>query len=323
MVGYLGSHFDKEIFGTLGRLYIPPEWTGGVPWVPGTLTFAPIFFWTLVVLTFALSVATISAQSAAVSEKLFTMPMRGFLDVYARSAQVNSRLVIDMPGGLPVKQIHEAIRAQLEGICNVVKTYDNDRVKYVYGCNIMLYHPANSPGFVSRLSKLNAAIKCIEAAVSLSNLGGVLELQRALSVTSENGRARDRRLRPLALPLPRSAGPVDELDYIPGAPLAFACRSPRVYRNQTDLVKVVDQNRRFSSKVLQELIDTLGGQQETVQGMICIPLFAYYSTLPIAIGVLNIHKDKADEHIEEKFSYLAPLLAPMVQNVERLLAELP
>lgn len=189
----------------------------------------------------------------------------------------------------------------------------------------MLFLGSTTPKFLSKLPILQANIKCIETGVALQNLAGVLELQLPLSVSSDTERQADHRLAALALPLPVSQpGPLDELRYIPGAPLAFASGNSRVYRNQTDLIGQVDNNRRFSSTVLNDLASTLQGQSNSVQGLICIPLFDYFSpNSPIAIGVLNIHKSQSDEQIEEKFSNLGPLLAPMVLNLERLVSIYP
>ncbi len=335
VVGYFGSHFDKEIYYATGRLYIPPAWTGGKVWIPGELSYVPIFFWTLTALTIFCFVAALSAQGAASAEvnnefraafkKLLTMPNRGFLNDYKDAALISSRLAMDIPpSGILLPGLQLTIRAQLEAICRVVKRYDNEKQENSYGCNVMLYFGAGTPKFLSQLPTLTANIKCIENAAALENLAGVLELQLPLSVCSETGRHPDSRLTALALPLPVTSGAIDDLDFIPGAPLAFASRNARVYRNQTDLIEKLDKNRRFSSKVLKDLVETLDNQSDSVQGLICIPIFDYYARNPlIPIGVLNIHKNESDEHIEEKFSNLGPLLAPMIQNLEKLLSLYP
>lgn len=334
-VGYLGSHFDKEIYYTIGRFYIPPAWTDGKMWVSGQLTYVPIFFWTLATLAILGFVAALSAQATASAEvneefraafkKLFTMPNRGFLNAYKDSALISAKLAMDLPQtGIPLLTVQSAIRAHLEAICRIVKQYDNEKQENTYGCNIMLYFGSSTPKFLSQLPMLQASIKCIENAVALQNLAGVLQLQLPLSVCSETGRHPDARLTDLALPLPEILGPFDELDFIPGAPLAFASRNSRVYRNQTDLIEKVDKNRRFSSKVLNDLVTTLDGQSGDVQGLICIPIFDYFAGNPaVPIGILNIHKSRSDEHIEEKFSNLGPLLAPIIQNLEKLLSLYP
>lgn len=334
MVGYLGSHFDKEIYNATGRLYLPASWTGGIPRIEGQFTIAPVFFWILVIFTVIAFIATVSAQGSAAAEinaefrsslnRLFTMPPNGFLDEYRKLALGSGRLVMDLPPTLRRRQHQELIRTLLLSICNVVKEYDGGRNSCVYGCNIMLYFGTGSSRFNARRKALRKNIRCIERGVALENLAGVLELQRILSISCHTGVNPDTRLQKLALPIPMTSGPLDVLDYIPGAPLTFATGKPAAYRSQKDLIEKVEKNRRFSSNVLDDLIATLNAQNESVQAVICIPLYSYYTSgVPEAIGILNIHKNIIDEHFEAKYRNFGDLLAPLVQNLERAVSLYP
>jgi len=335
-VGYLGSHFDKEVFGATLRPYIPAGWTNGVALFPGTLTFGPIIFWPVAYFAVWGIYKSLTAQSAAAAkvneefreafERLFTMPSKGFLEVYKEAALASTSVVSTLPATLTVDKLETIIRSQLDHICKVVKRYDNEALDYTYGCNVMFYYGTSTSEFLARTLEFNTSIKCIERGVAIHNLAGVLQLKLPLSVRSNSRRQPDNSLTPLALPVPAIQGAFDEFDFVPGAPLAFASKAACVYPNQKALVGMLESNRRFSSIVLDDLNAILHVQTSSVQGLICIPLYdfdpdSYGPRFPI--GVLNIHKNRTDEFISDKFSILEPLLAPLVLNLEKLISTYP
>ena len=301
---------------------------------PGTLTFGPIIFWPLAFFSAWGIYKSLTAQSETIMkvndefraafDRLFTMPSKGFLQVYMEAALASSKVTNAVPSSVSVDKLEEVIRNQLDNICKVVKRYDNEGLEFVYGCNVMLYYGSSTPEFLTKFSEIDSTIKCIERGVAIQNLAGVLQLKLPLSVRSDTSRLPDTKLVPLALPVAATGGTFDELDFIPGAPLTFASRAARVYQNQEELIGLLDSNRRFSSRVLDDLVSTLGIQNDSVQGLICIPLYDYFAPSPLfPIGVLNFHKNRSDEFISKKFSILEPLLAPLVQNLEKLLSVYP
>lgn len=335
VAGYLGSYHDKEIFASLFNIYWPTHWFQN----EAAHVFDPnsTYFWISVFGFGAGFSGTFWAQNLSSHQtnreiqealkRLFTMPPKGFLSSYQKLVIFSNEVERGLPVGATLADLQVAIRMQLETMCGVVIAYDNQAKPALFAANVMQFVPSGSSQFAANITTLQTETKCIETGVSIANLAGVLQLQLPLSVDSRPGLAPDSNLRALCLPIPQlGGGTLDEMKLIPGAPLCFASGKPHVYRNQSDLIKKVDENRGFSSTVLSELKDILGAQAHTVQCLICIPLYEYSSVGPgprLPIGVINIHKDQDDEHIEDKFLVLGPLLAPVVRNLEVLMSMHP
>ena len=238
-------------------------------------------------------------------------------------------MMLQLPTPLPVPQLEKLIRLQLDFICNVVKAYDSEGSAVGFGCNVMRYVDAAGPGFAAQQASLQARTKCIETGVAISNLAGVLDLQLPLSIHSTSSSQPDANLVALALPVPRNLanGTVDITKVLPGAPYAFAARKELVFGNLAELIDEAERNRGFSSTVVNELKEVFRAQQNSIQALICIPLYPPPVQPSVAgmapIGVLNIHRNTHDQHTSGKFEHLSPLLAPLVENLGNLVARLP
>lgn len=335
VAGYLGSRFDDAIYDSLFRIYYPTLLIDPQATSVKIFDFDATVFWLLVAICGTCFTGTFWAQNVsskrtthemhAALKQLFTLPPKGFLGRYQQLMSLSNRVEKSLPSPCQLTDLDVAIRIQLDTICAVCVAFDNQRLAPVYGANVMRFVKSGTADFLARQAVLQQETRCIEAGVSIANLAGVLQLHLPWSVNSASVKSPDATLRPLSLPVPVARqGEPDELDYVPGAPLAFALGKTRIYQTQSQLVGIVDGNRRFSSHVLADLEQVLGAQKTTVQCLMCIPLFTNPVTGPRErIGVINIHKNQADLQIEEKFETLGPMLAPFVENLENLVAIAP
>jgi hypothetical protein len=327
LAGWLGSHFDNRIGTARFALTLDRS----------QIDFQVLSFWAATALFGICFSGTFWAQSASSArsnqglqdanrelhdaiDKLRTVPPKGFLSFYERFATLSTAIRWNLDPSLPVDELKLAIRMQLDWIIKVVEKFDDHGVNVFYGANVMRHIGAGDSKFAANSAAYASRIKCVESGVPVSALAGVLDLELDLSVSSVTGTAPDSNLSPLCLPISLNGGAID-LDWlIAGAPLCFASGKITVYQNQEALIKHVADSPNFTPNVKNQLKEILSGQHLFVQALISIPL---YDKARSKIGVLNIHKARADDFIAEKIALLAPLLGPMVNNLGNLVAELP
>ncbi|MBA5686322.1 hypothetical protein [Rugamonas apoptosis] len=327
LAGYLGSLWTKEIKESVFQIYHPHIFGLSSVSFDGK---SSLFWFFSAIAGLSLS-ATFWAQTKAGNEtneaiknslsRLMTLPPEDFLLNYRDFMILSNSVESTLPVPMQLVDLEQAIRIQLSSICSVCARFDSNGGRTRFAANVMMFIPAGGGKFNNLHATLQTETRCIESAVSIANLHGVLRLELNLSASEGSNKA-DPKLSSLCLPIPK--GVSNPLIYIPGAPLAFAQGKTQVYRNQSDLIEQVENNRLFSSTVLNELKDVLGAQNESVKCLMCFPLFSDSTTGPSSvIGVLNIHKSIEDEYIQRKMENLEPLLAPILRNLEILLWLLP
>lgn len=327
IAGYIGSLYVNEIKDSLFSLY-HPAWFG---WEQVAFDGRSTLFWACCVISGLSFSGTFWAQARTGNEtndaiknslnRLMTLPPEDFLLNYSDFLILSNSVERDLPSPMTLAQWEQAVRVQLSSICNVCSNFDSNGRRTRFAANVMLFVQAGGTYFSSTQATLQAETRCLETGVSIANIRGVLRLQLNLSATDVSNNP-DTNLSAMCLPVPVDVG--NSLIYIPGAPLAFAQGQTQVYRNQADLIGLVERNRQFSLTVLEELRRVLVAQNDSVKCLMCIPLFSDQSQGPgTVIGVLNIHKSTDDEFIQDKMQNLEPLLAPLVRNLEVLLWLLP
>lgn len=327
LAGYIGSLYVTEIKDSLFIIY-HPAWFG---WESVGFDGKSTLFWLISAFAGLSLSATFWAQTKTADEthhalknslnRLMTLPPEDFLLTYSDFMILSNSITRDLPSPATLLQVEQAIRVQLSSICNICASFDSNGRRTRFAANVMNFIREGSPKFITHQTTLQAQTRCLETAVSIANLRGVLRLELNLSATHESN-SPDSNLTAMSLPVPIDIG--NPLIYIPGAPLAFFIGNPQVYQNQSDLIDQVENNRQFSLTVLNDLKSLLGGQNDHVKCLMCIPLFSDANLGPASvIGVLNIHKSMDDEYIEQKMQELKPLLAPLLRNLEILLWLLP
>lgn len=325
--GYLGSLYVNEIKASLLTIY-HPAWFG---WDKVAFDAESTLFWFMCAVAGLSLSGTFWAQTKTGNEtndaikrsliRLMTLPPEDFLLNYRDFMILSNSVERDLPPGLTLPTLEQAIRVQLSSICNVCAYFDSNGRRTTFAANVMMFIQAGSPKFTGMQATLQAETRCLESAVSIANLHGVLRLELNLSATAASN-GPDTSLTAMSLPVPVDVG--NQLIYIPGAPLAFAKGNPQVYRDQADLIGQVANNRQFSSTVLNDLELLMNAQNDAVKCLMCFPLFSDLNQGPVSvIGVLNVHKNVDDEYIEQKIQNLEPLLTPILRNLEMLLWLLP
>jgi hypothetical protein len=327
IAGYVGSHYDAKIFEATYPIFFPSttfSWEASAFWL-FTLLFGMSFTGTFWAQSLTSKKTNDELQEAL--RELVTVPPRGFIQSYKTYcvSAIQFATQLDM-ATLNRSKIEEAIRFELDILVKTVADYDASGVDTVYGANIMLFYDAQQPFFGTIRSQLESRIKCIEAAVDIANLTGVLDLALELSVRSDTNCNKDGKLTPLALPIPKPPAGValqTVKDLVPGAPFSFATTSENVYADQQELLDEINGNHHFTVKVADELKLILRAQAKEVQSLICIPLYAPLESAPSQpIAVLNIHKNRSDRQAPGKFLLLGPLLAPMTLLLGNLVSAL-
>lgn len=327
IAGYLGSHYDQQVFSS----FYPVFWPHTVFSIEATL------FWCFT-LTFGMSfTGTFWAQAETSTQtngemqsalrELLTIPPRGFIQSYRNYAvsAVEFLAALDTPALTP-QQIESAVRTQLDILLKTIAAYEAPGTGTVYGANIMLFVDATGAFFAQHRAALQQRVRCIEPGVDIANLTGILDLNLQLSVRSDTNAAPDDRLTALALPVPKAPahGVLSDLKgVVPGAPYCFVKQTEAVYVGQSEMLMEISSNNHFTIHVVEELRSILSRQAADVQSLVCVPLYAVPATAArLPIGVLNVHKNTRDERAPGKFLLLGPLLAPLLTIVGKLVSEL-
>lgn len=349
ITGYLGSHYDNEVWSAPYPLFWPVETAEKITFsFPATLfaasalLFGVSFAATLWAqarssrrATAELRAATenVSVKADSLKEKtedldglirqLYTLPPKGFLVSYGDAIRMANEAFFDIEDGATEEDIGLAIRMHLALILQLASGFDDDGEKSEYGCNVMIFVPAAGLDD-DAARKIDARMKFVEPGVTVKRLKGALVLLRPLSVSSSALKGPDPKLTQFALPvldLPLDASSEQARAILPGAPLAFARRSEAAIESPDDWL---ERSTPFSENIRRDLKKFFEEQKGVLQSFISIPLYGQSGANggdEEPIGILNIHRSVPNRLLAEKLELFAPLLTPIVILLGRLLSE--
>lgn len=335
--GYLGSHFDKEVW----VAYWPWFWPDTVfspeassVWA-AAWTFGACFtgtFWgqarsskratdglhdasRLV----ASKTDSLTAKTDALDglvRQLHTLPPRGFLVKYRDAIRLANETFFSVQApDATTDEIAAAIRTQLICVLKLASAYDVDGEKATYGCNLMVFRDAKSLRN-DEASAIDSRMRFVDSGVTVTKLAGALDLLLPLSVSTSSQDRPDPALNAFALPVP-AVSKAESGVLLPGAPLAFVDRTEAVIESPEDWLS---RSGSFSSKVQAELKVFFDERSNVLQSFASIPLYSSTTTNGEApIGVLNIHRNLPNKLLAEKLELFAPLLVPITSLLGRLL----
>lgn len=335
----------------VGSIYATPELKGSFPFT--LVVVAPvvvIVFWLSLFLFGLLFFGTLWAQLRAntrseerliLSEAqlhlgvldLQALPPVGFLHdfqdilrVYIEAAKAALR-----DDKLTREKVAQTVRAVLSGVLTLTIKFHRERPADAgrYGVNIMVFRPMKSLS-----AEDQAAVKpCLmfwEPHFDLTHFLGVLQLDPALSTTSETPNKTnpdpdpDFKTHPFALAVPHTAGDSErreERAVLPGAPWTLLTGKPIVFRDASDLL--IDAGRgNFTPNQIQMIRQyTATELGRKVRSFICIPIpAANLAPKEMALGVLNIHRDRNGIFPGKQAELFPPLMLPFCVILSELLA---
>ena len=263
--------------------------------------------------TAALQVQTANLERLV--QRLHTLPPLGFLREYENSGRLLVEMTASVGPDAPVAELEALVRIQLVCILKIVTVFDDGGAEARYGCNVMRYLDASTLE-PAELSALQARMRFAEAGVQLSGLAGVLDVQPALSVSSDSDGRPDPQLVPMSLPVPLLAPGVepDEGPVLPGAPETFLSGEATVFEATSDLARL-SQDGRFSRFVIDQLRAFFDAPRSTIRSFACFPIHAPGTSLGSPIAVLNIHRDRENPSAAERIALLNPLLTPLCAGI--------
>lgn len=216
------------------------------------------------------------------------------------------------------------LRRFLSVVGRVIQTFDGHQLagrKVRYGLNIMLY--VTQAEFEARPAlkeALAGRLRYADSGLTLTNAAGVLDMLPAVSI-ADGVEAPDAELEHFAIPVALAPAHADrasmERPTLPGAVNACVNIIHVAYASIADYRKALE-DLKATDAVKAEMLDYFDQPniKSSVQSFVCVPLFASDTGL---VGVLNIHLDVPNPRIKDRMELLVPLVAPMRQQLARLL----
>lgn len=269
-----------------------------------------------------------------------TVPPSDFLmlfdSIYAQLARVTentaraARAELD-PGRL--ETLDGSIRTVLGGIGLLARKFDlrsPGASRAVYGINIMLFRAADDGNEAYR----SAAARCSQLEpgmkVDAKTLTGVLEYLPSLSARGSNPHQlpppdEDDLSIDLVLPIPAEQlrrGDTGKSRVLPGAPLAWVERTPKLYPSLKGFFDDLDTRCALSPEVKHQAEQYFRKHEGQIRSFPCIPLVPLTGSAAggngdgAPCGVLNIHRNEtdlfSDQSLAEQFAILALPFASML-----------
>jgi hypothetical protein len=206
----------------------------------------------------------------------------------------------------------------------VIQTFDGHQLagrKVRYGLNIMLYLPHTE--FEARpalRAALAGRLRYADKGLTLDNAAGVLDVLPEVSI-AEGLEAPDAELEHFAIPVALAPLHADraakERPTLPGAVNACVNIIHVAYASIADYQRALDE-LKANDAVKTDMLAYFDKPniRSSVQSFLCVPLYASDTGL---VGVLNIHLDVPNPRIKDRMELLVPLIAPMRQQLARLL----
>ncbi|MDB5846276.1 MAG: hypothetical protein JWP29_28 [Rhodoferax sp.] len=216
------------------------------------------------------------------------------------------------------------LRRFLTVIGRVIQTFDGHHLagkRVRYGLNIMLYLTREEfearPALKAELAR---RLRYADVGLSLDNAAGVLDMLPAVSI-ADGIESPDRELEHFAMPVALAPAHADraskERPTLPGAVNACVNLIHVAYASIADYRHALE-DLKANDAVKADMLDYFDQPniRSSVQSFVCVPLFASDTGL---VGVLNIHLDVPNPRIKDRMELLVPLVAPMRQQLARLL----
>lgn len=282
-------------------------------------------------------ISILGNQTKELGKILRTLPSKDFLHQFAIIYELSY-----VAGQKPFyndeyknDEITHAIRVVLDGVVALTEYFDGEpkkdffidgnRIKLIYAANIMLYKQSSSLSSTEKDEYIKN-IKFCEDEISISELEGVLILQKQMSTTTETDKPTpDDGLGEVILPIPKNIKSKDKERYriLPGAPLAYVERDMNIYRNTKSLGQWCREKGDFSPSVCNAVDDYFNSNVgKNIRSFVSIPLYLS-ATDDKCIGVLNIHRNiEGMLNSKENAEFFRPLIHPFVCLLKELIDSL-
>lgn len=321
---------------------------------PGAPNFNPeaTLFWLLIALLLLLGVAnawaknrdsarsaqkvtdrlvTLHDQSRQLStavNRLHSLPPLGVLEDFRQAYDLCERLfhkagALDLAPPAARAEFEVLVRNFLLVLSRVIRTFDGEHLRSStirYGLNVMLYMKRDEYIGLPLAGALAARLRFAEQGLTIDNAVGMLDMLPVLSVAAD-GVAPDEHLQSFAIPIgvtpAFAAAAHDEQPAIPGAALACVNMIHVAYSSIGELRQRLEE-RKAADSVKAEMREYFDepALRRTVQSFVCVPLVANNTEM---VGILNVHRDRANAGLHERLPLLVPLLTPMRHQLARLL----
>ena len=326
-----------------------------VPARPGTAAFSlhSTVFWLLCLLLLSLGIgnawakrrdseraaAEVKRLLASLQERsqelttavgqLHSLPPLGVLEDFRRGYDICDRISaksaqLDTTAASAKADLEIFLRRFLSVIERVIQTFDGHQLagrKVRYGLNIMLYLPhAEFEARPTLATALAGRLRYADKGLTLDNAAGALDVLPEVSI-AEGLEAPDAELEHFAIPVALAPTHADraakERPTLPGAVNACVNIIHVAYASIADYQRALD-DLKANDAVKADMLAYFDKPniRSSVQSFLCVPLYASDTGL---VGVLNIHLDVPNPRIKDRMELLVPLIAPMRQQLARLL----
>lgn len=269
-----------------------------------------------------------SQQHTAAVSQLHSLPPLGVLEDFHQAYNLCDNISIkslqlNTAVSTALSDHEAALRTFMSVVGRVIQTFDGEHFlssNVRYGLNIMLFVTKQEYEARPLKAALATRLRFADKGLSLDNAAGVLDMLPAVSI-ADGMEMPDSELEHFAIPIadvPVYASKASkERPALPGA--THCC---------VNIIHVAYESIDAFRKALEDLQADDGVKAEmlsyfekpnirsSVQSFLCVPLIASDTGL---VGVLNIHRDTANPRIKDRMALLVPLLAPMRQQLARLL----
>ena len=261
--------------------------------------------------------------------QLHSLPPLGVLEDFRRGYDVcdsisakSAQLDTTVPSARADLEIF--LRRFLSVVHRVIQTFDGHHLagrQVRYGLNIMLYlSQVEVEARPALKAELAGRLRYAGGGLTLDNAAGVLDVLPAVSI-AEGLEAPDRELEHFAMPVALAPAHADraakERPTLPGAVNACVNVIHVAYASIDDYRRALE-DLKANDAVKADMLDYFDKPniRTSVQSFLCVPLYASETGL---VGVLNIHLDVPNPRIKDRMELLVPLIAPMRQQLARLL----
>lgn len=328
LAGVTGSVYPEQIRDSLH--FVSPDH----PFV-----FWATAFWVMVIVfallfagsqwgTLTLAESGQTRLGTAVAE-LRALPERGFLALFEENYSDAYEAARFVAQDARKEELALSVRVVLESIVSLVVKYDRAERGYIYAANVMVYRDIKSLK-PSDLERVRDSIRFTEQGTALEHYAGVLELVPELSTTTAIEKAvPDPVATAFALPVPvasvRNNRDAILTDVLPGAPTAYFYNRAVVFRDYSEMARVLDDVGDFTPS-LKKKIETyfLSEAASHIGSFASVPLYPKGERSEAGarpIGVLNIHRNGPGILASGFSEMFVPLSTPFRGDLTQLLCK--
>ena len=270
-----------------------------------------------------------SALRTEMINQIQTLPPSDFLNEFADLYDRGEALYEHALSSRDIEEVKKTIRGILTCLCQLTDTFDSPKQgtgSERYAANIMLFKDSTKLDQNAK-TEIQSRIKFIKRDATISNLRGVLDVQKELSTDSSAQSSEiDSALVEFALPIPNDeyteVGGERRSKILPGAPMSFCERRTELYNDTNHIYEWCEKNGDFTIDVKNQIREYFGGTDGKLIGsFLSLPLMKDRDAKPI--GVINVHKTGSHLLVDEKrLRHFDPIIRPYRHMLTKLVMRL-